>query len=331
MSDHEVAKLLQDETGVALVSSQRIHHSVEEEARRLSAANAAQAKATLATGEALPAMNQEVAIYDAQTEEVFLFDDGMQVKKPKAHREKPSSPPSSPETVQEQQRGRQQTAEKVTTDGLMLQRAPGGFTYIMEGLDGAEADGEQVGAEQVVKSAIITEYGERTEALNLVAMTDGARNIRLFFARVFGLVIGLILDWDHLEKKVWELMSMLAWNTAEKETPCHTLLAWLWEGNVDEVLEYLRTAVSPRHKKKHHELITYLTKHKTEIINYQARQAAGKPIGSGRMEKAVDHVIGRRQKDNGMSWSNVGSKALGLVKIYELHEHIEDPGLLIAA
>ena len=310
MSYHEVATLLKDETGVALISGQRIHDIVEEEARRLSVSNATQAKAVLATGTALPPINQEVAIYDSHTEEVLLFDDGIQVKKQKEYREKPSAPPSTPETVQEQQSGRKPSTEKVNTDVLMLQRAQGGFTYIMEGLDGTDAEGEHVSAEELVKSAVISEYGERTDALNLVAITDGARNIRLFFERVFGLVIVLILDWYHLDKKVWELMSMIAWNKTEKETHCRALLAWLWQGNVDEALDYLRTSVSPRHKKKHHELITYLTKHKTEIINYQARQDAGKPIGSGRMEKGVDQVIGRRQKDNGMSWSEVGSKAI---------------------
>jgi len=213
----------------------------------------------------------------------------------------------------------------------MLQRAQGGFRYMMEGLDETGADGEHMRAEELVKSAVISEYGERREALNLVAITDGARNIRLFFERVFGLVIVLILDWYHLEKKVWDLMSMIVWNTAEKENHCRALLACLWEGKVDEALDYLRNSVSPRNQKKHHELMTYLTKHKIEIINYQARQEAGKPIGSGRMEKGVDQVIGRRQKDNGMSWSDVGSKALGILKIHELNEQIEDPGLLLAA
>jgi hypothetical protein len=331
MSYHEVATLLKDETGIALVSGQRVHDIIEEEARRLSISTAIQAQAILAAGNALPPINQDVAIYDVHTAEVLLFDDGIQVKKQKEHREKPSASLSTPETAQDQPSGRQRKTAKVNTDVLMLERADGGFTYLMEGLDGPAVDGDHVSAEELVKSTLIFEYGERRDPLNLVAITDGARNIRLFFERVFGLVIVLILDWYHLDKKVWELMSMIAWNTAEKETHCRSLLAWLWQGNVDEALTYLRTSVSPRNKKKHHELITYLTKHKTEIINYQARQDAGKPIGSGRMEKGVDQVIGRRQKDNGMSWSEVGSRALGLVKIYELNEQIEEPGLLIAA
>ena len=332
MSYDGVATFLKDETGVALITGQRIHDLVEEEARRLSVSHASQATAVLATGTALPPINQDVAIYDAHSEEVLLFDDGIQVKKQKAYREKPSAPLSpSPATVQEQPRGRQASPERVNTDVLMLQRAQGGFIYMMEGLDGTAGEGDHVGVEALVKSAVIREYGERTAALNLVAITDGARNIRLLFERVFGLAIVLILDWYHLEKKVWELMSMVAWNTLEKENHCRALLAWLWQGNIAEALNYLDTSVSPRHQKKHHELITYLTKHQAEIINYQARQDAGKPIGSGRMEKGVDQVIGRRQKDNGMSWSVVGSKALGILKIHELHEQIEEPGLLLAA
>jgi hypothetical protein len=327
MSYHEVARLLKDETGVTLLSSQRIHAIVEEEARRLSAAKATQARAVLETGTVLPSINQEVAIYDMQTEEVLLFDDGIQVKKQKEHREKSSGgSPSPSDTGQDNEHGRQSGSAKVNTDVLMLQRAQGGFTYIMEGLEGTEADEQHLSAEELLKSTVIKEYGTQMDALNLVAITDGARNIRLFFERVFGLVIVLILDWYHLDKKVWDLMSMIAWSKEEKETHCHALLAWLWEGKVDEALNYLRTSVAPRNQKKHHELITYLTKHNTDIIDYQARQETGKPIGSGRMEKGVDVVIGRRQKDNGMSWSEVGSKALGLLKIHELNEQIEDPG-----
>lgn len=350
MSYREVAKLLFDETGRALVSSQRIHDIVEEEAQRLSGSRAARARDILESGEAMPAINQQVAIYDTQSEEVLIFDDGIQVKKQKEVRDKPPSQESEialqgqarvPGSAQAHQSpsGLKETAqkprptkkpkEKVTTDVMMLQRAQGGFTYIMEGITG-NGD-EHMNAEALVQSEIINEYGERTDALNIVAITDGARNIRLFLERVFGVVIMIILDWYHLEKKVWELMSMIAWNRTEKNEHCRALLSWLWHGNVKEALEYLTTSVSPRNKKKHQELITYLTKHKTEIINYQARKEAGKPIGSGRIEKGVDQVIGQRQKDQGMSWSEMGSKSLGILKIHELNEHIEEPGLLLAA
>ena len=63
----------------------------------------------------------------------------------------------------------------------------------------------------------------------------------------------------------------------------------------------------------------YLQKHADEIINYERRKQTGKSIGSGRMEKAVDQVVGMRQKKKGMSWSATGSHALALLKIAELN------------
>ncbi len=63
-----------------------------------------------------------------------------------------------------------------------------------------------------------------------------------------------------------------------------------------------------------HQSRGYLEKHQAEIINYDARRKIGKPIGSGRMEKAVDQVIGKPQKRKGMSWRPQGSRALALLK-----------------
>ena len=68
------------------------------------------------------------------------------------------------------------------------------------------------------------------------------------------------------------------------------------------------------------ELLGYLEKHRAEIIDYERHKQAGKTIGSGRMEKAVDQVIGHRQKKKGISWRPKGSKALAILKILELNE-----------
>ena len=81
------------------------------------------------------------------------------------------------------------------------------------------------------------------------------------------------------------------------------------------------TVNDTRNPEKLNELITYFTKHKSEIINYQLRRQAGKTIGSGRMEKGVDLVIGHRQKHKGMSWRALGSRALAILKVAELNGH----------
>ena len=96
---------------------------------------------------------------------------------------------------------------------------------------------------------------------------------------------------------------MISRNKAEKTEDRNFLFRHLWRGNASKVLTYLKTQIKARNQQKLDELITYITKHEREIINYEWRRQAGKTIGSGRMEKGVDTVIGHRQKHKGMSWS----------------------------
>lgn len=175
----------------------------------------------------------------------------------------------------------------------------------------------------MVQSRIQEHYPE-TAPLNIVAITDGAKTIRKRLLAIFGIVITLILDWYHLRKKVREMMSMIAYNKEEKTCHIRDILRFLWRGEVPEALEYLGNQVNAKNQKRLQELIDYLTKHQHEIIDYGARQKAGKTIGSGRGEKAVDQVIGKRQKKKAMSWSKKGSQALGILKAIELNQKWEE-------
>jgi hypothetical protein len=171
----------------------------------------------------------------------------------------------------------------------------------------------------IVKSKVIQEYGEEPNPLNIVAITDGAKTIRGRLLAIFGMTVVIILDWFHLGKKVRELMSMIAPTKAEKVTYLKFIFYHLWHGKTEAVLDYLKTVVKTKNPEKLAELIGYIEKHKSEIIDYKRRQQAGKVIGSGRIEKGCDQVIGHRQKKKGMSWSEVGSKSLGILKVAELN------------
>ncbi len=81
----------------------------------------------------------------------------------------------------------------------------------------------------------------------------------------------------------------------------------------------MKHQVSVKNQDKWQELIDYLNKYHSEIINYNRRRQVGKTIGSGRMEKGVDLAVGLRQKNKGMSWSRLGSRALSLLKSAELN------------
>jgi hypothetical protein len=60
--------------------------------------------------------------------------------------------------------------------------------------------------------------------------------------------------------------------------------------------------VTVRNQEKWSELVGYLEKHDSEIINYNRHRLAGKTIGTGTNGKGVDLTVGRRQKKKAMSW-----------------------------
>jgi hypothetical protein len=58
--------------------------------------------------------------------------------------------------------------------------------------------------------------------------------------------VPVILDWYHLDKKVGELMSMVARTKQEKAIHVAHLLNHLWHGRTDTALTYLRQEVQPK-------------------------------------------------------------------------------------
>jgi hypothetical protein len=301
LSYHELVKEIERVTGDRLLSAPRIRELVVNKASQISQIQAQQVKKISQNASRVPQLNENIDLYDPGSEEVLLMCDGISVKRQKARRS--SGPPLATQPKE---------PKRVTTDVVMLQQTTGQFRYLMAGLN------EETSLAEGLKAALINEY-EDYPSLNLVAITDGARNIRLLFEQVFDQPVTLILDWYHLRKKCYELMSMIARNKTEKETHIQIILAHLWQGQTNEALAYLQTQLLVRNQIKFEELLTYLRKHTSEIINYEKRQLAGKTIGSGRMEKGVDQTIGHRQKRKGLSWRDLGSRALGLLKMVELN------------
>lgn len=303
VSYEEVERLIERLTGEKLLSDQTLWHQVVEQAAAISQQWSEQ------TPEVEPLETvSAVDWYDKQASEVLVLSDAIQVKQQKPRRYRSGQKPA-----EEPERER----VRVNTDVWMVQRAGGGFEYLTAGM--SQRGEEIVSVEARVRHCLQTEYGGVKSPLPVVAITDGAKAIRCQLETIFGRRIPVILDWYHLEKKVWELMSSAARTKTEKEAHVRQLLKLLWRGQTKEALDYLHTQVETRSDKWLAALCTYLEKHELEIIDYERRQKAGKSIGSGRMEKGVDQVIGARQKSKGMSWSPTGSKALGILKVVELN------------
>ncbi len=312
LSYEEVARLVERIAGERLLSDQKIGQIVSTKALKVSQDISKSMAATLSENDqnVLP-VNTNIDIYNSKEKEILLFDDGIQVKGQKAERQQKLKQENKSQKLLEK------PAPAITTDIVILQKANAGFEYMTVPIN---ATGEDLlSLASVVKAKVIQEYGSQNSPLNLVAITDGARTIRHRLLTIFGVAVTIILDWYHLCKKLRELMSMIAVNKIEKTQHLKFLFSQLWQGKTAAALNYLKYQVAPRNHDKWQELIGYLEKHQHEIINYKRRSSAGKTIGSGRVEKGVDLTVGQRQKNKGMSWSRLGSRALSLLKVVELN------------
>jgi hypothetical protein len=243
----------------------------------------------------IPFADADIDIYDAKSEEILLFDDAIGVKRQKEKR-----------VI-----GYKKELKTVQTDLIEVQKPSGRFEYITGGYGVKDWN-----IETALSCWICYNYQDKK--LPIVAITDGAKSIRLRLWRVFGGQVVVILDWYHLNKKMRELLSMVAWGKKDKEEILKIVMPLLWKGKTDQCIAHVQT-LKPRNQEKFNELIEYLTKHKHEIIDYKKRKEAGKTIGSGRAEKGVDLVVAQRQKNKPIAWSEAGSHALSVLRADDLN------------
>ena len=323
LSYEDNEKLIRRLAGSQQISDQKIHQLVVDKALEVSQALTEETQLILSNPmKKLPAINGKVDIYEGTEKEILLLDEGIQVKGQKETRERRESDDNQPVEVISQDGEAATERARISTDVIVLEKKEGGFEYITEVIDKEEKELLPLAA--IVKSKVIQEYGDEQKPLNIVAITDGAKAIRGRLLAIFGMTVVIILDWFHLGKKVRELMSMIAPTKVEKVTYLKFIFYHLWHGKTEVVFDYLKTVVKTKNPEKLAELIGYIEKHKSEIIDYQRRQQAGKVIGSGRIEKGCDQVIGHRQKKKGMSWREVGSRSLGILKVAELNNRWEE-------
>jgi hypothetical protein len=219
-------------SGERLLSDQKIGQIVTDTALKISQEIHKNTIATLGkVDERVVKVSSQVDIYNPEAKEILLFDDGIQVKGQKAHRQ-PIAKPVEEKTNQFPSKLKNSA---ISTDIVLMQKNTGRFEYIAAPIT---TDGKELfSLTDVVKTFVIQEYSREVAPLNLGAITDGARVIRERLFAVFGATIMVILDWYHLCKKLRELMSMIAANKIEKTQHLKFLLAQLWQG---------RTAIDAR-------------------------------------------------------------------------------------
>lgn len=292
LSYKDTANLLEDFTGVHIYTGSQIQNKVE-------------SLEPLVSGH-LQSMynNQQLSLnfvetekqflYDKSSKEICYFDDGIGVTKQKEKRS---------------DKRYEKDAKYVQTDVVLIQNADESYQYLSEN----SKIKSSLNLEMQICCHLSVVYQSVYGVLPLVAITDGARTIRCRLERLFGKNVCIILDWYHLEKKIWQYMSRLGQGKDKKEQHVKALLHYLWHGWTTEALIYTEQEIKVVTNRQPilEELQNYLLKHQDEIIDYDTRwRCAAKCIGSGRGEKANDQIIAARQKHNGKSWSEKGSHAI---------------------
>lgn len=294
-SYQKACQMLSEVTGESFLTRQTLCNWVAKTAKRLDKRLREDAKN--AKEYPLPPLSAAVDVYDASTPEVIVFEDGILVKAQKPTHEK---------------QGEVRTPKPAQFHQSYFSLAPrrdGSYQFVLGTSDGS------VPLSTALRAFIAQHWQVGEDPLPLVAITDGAKDLHNDLFAAFGPRLVTILDWFHLRKKVCELCSMLV-STREARTQLKKqMLALLFHGKVPEALSVL-AHLPVRNALMHTKLVSYLTNRAHTIIDYARRAQARKTIGSGRMEKGVDQVIGIRQKDKGMSWSKSGSYALGMLTAY---------------
>jgi len=164
-------------------------------------------------------------------------------------------------------------------------------------------------------SALLFELGVVRGNRRLLVLGDGASWIRTWFESLGIEPKAMIVCWWHLRKRCYENLSSAGGPKDRRGVLSQSLLARLWEGQVDEAIDLLREAMSwVRNPKALEDLIGYLEKRRGYLPDYGERQRAGLWIASTRVEKFNDWAVSARCKHQGMSWSPQGVLALAALE-----------------
>jgi len=149
------------------------------------------------------------------------------------------------------------------------------------------------------------------EAKEVVFLGDGASWIRNERRKHFGRST-FIIDWYHASEHIWDCGKVLFGEGTEATKKwARERESWLWDGQTRKLLNDLQRQHKQHRGRKREELAKlhkYIRDNEQEM-RYDVFRGKGYDIGSGAVEGACKHVVGKRLKQSGMIWSRAGSSA----------------------
>jgi len=219
MSYQEVAGLIERYSGAKVLSAQTIWQLVQQSALQVSDEIERGVKQHIEPSSV--ELTQAIDLYDADAEEVLLFDDGISVKAQKPERGKPLTSRNK----------RPQPPTKVWG------ASPHGCC------SAANCSGQfvcQCSNSRRWFSLLISPGGtsQKCNRFTLIALSptlvvicDGQEPF-VKWTQTFGKDVVVILDWYHLTQKLRNLMSMIVATKTDKQAHLKVLFTHLWQGQV---------------------------------------------------------------------------------------------------
>jgi hypothetical protein len=163
------------------------------------------------------------------------------------------------------------------------------------------------------------------QAEQVIVLGDGAGWIRNERRKHFGRST-FIIDWYHASEHVWDCGKTL-FGEGSKETDewVSQSLDLLWDGWTKKLLDSLKEQ-RKRHRGVKRQVICGLIRYistNEEQMRYDVFRAKGFDIGSGAVEGACKHVVGKRLKQSGMIWNRLGSSSMLALRITWLNKRWE--------
>ena len=163
------------------------------------------------------------------------------------------------------------------------------------------------------------------EGKEVVYLGDGAPWIRTEHGRHFSRTI-FIIDWYHASEHVWDCgKALFGEGTEATEKWVMERLALLWDGCTKRLLDDLEQQRKSYRAAKR-EAIDVLRRYiagNEEQMRYDVFRGKGYDIGSGAVEGACKHVVGKRLKQSGMIWSRAGSSSTLALRVNWLNNRWE--------
>lgn len=159
------------------------------------------------------------------------------------------------------------------------------------------------------------------QAKEVVYLGDAAGWIRTEHNRHFGRAT-FIIDWYHACEHVWDCGKVLfGEGTDLTKKWVEQRLALLWDGWTKKLLDDLKHQCKGHRGRKREAidgLYGYILSNEQQM-RYDVFRAKGYDIGSGAVEGACKHVVGKRLKQSGMIWSRLGSSSVLSLRVVWLN------------